>query len=53
MITKEIIDNQLFVYYNGQLIYKKWLATGQSFVFESVGMPTWSHERDKNGARNF
>ena len=33
MMTKKIIDNQLFVYYNGELIYKKWLLTGQSKVF--------------------
>lgn len=48
MITKEIIDNQLFVYYNGQLIYKKWLNTEQSVVIEKNGLLTWSHERDKN-----
>ena len=48
MITKEVVDNQLLVYYNGQLIYKKWLATGQSIVLEQTGMPTWSHERDNN-----
>ena len=46
MITKKIIDNQLFVYYNGQLIYKKWLNTGQSIVVEKYGQPTWSSERD-------
>lgn len=47
MITKEIIDNQLFVYYNGQLIYKRWLKTGESIVIEKHGPPTWAHERDK------
>jgi len=47
MITKEIINNQLFVYYNGQLIYKKWLLTGQSIVVEKNGPPTLSHERNK------
>jgi len=42
MITKEIVDNQLFVWYNGSLIYKKWLLTGVSVVFERIGYPTWN-----------
>lgn len=42
MITKEIVDNQLFVWYNGSLIYKKWLLTGVSIVFEHIGCPTWN-----------
>ena len=48
MFTKEIINNQLFVYYNGQLIYKKWLLTGHSIVVEKYGPPTWSYERKIN-----
>jgi hypothetical protein len=48
MITKEIIDNQLFVYHNGRLIYKKWLNTGVSIVCEKHGGPTWSWERDND-----
>ena len=47
MIYKEIKDDQLLVYHNGILIYKKWLKTSQSVVFEKVGCPTWSHERDE------
>ena len=47
MITKEIKDNQLFVYQNGKLIYKKWLSNGNSVIFEKYGSPTWKHERDK------
>jgi hypothetical protein len=50
MIYKEIIDNQLFVYYNGVLFYKKWLLTQQSVVLEKYGFPTWSFERDENEA---
>ena len=34
--TKEIKENQLYVYMNGKLIYKKWLATGQSMVFDKM-----------------
>jgi hypothetical protein len=35
--TKEIKDNELYVYMNGKLIYKKWLNTGQSKVFDVMG----------------
>lgn len=52
MITKETKDNQLFVYHNGLLIYKKWLDTGESVVFEKHGIPTWKHERDENDLKN-
>ena len=34
MVYKEIKDNQLYVYMNGGLLYKRWLNTGQSFVFD-------------------
>ncbi len=34
--TKETRDNELYVYMNGKLIYKKWLATGQSMVFDKM-----------------
>lgn len=33
-IDKKIEDNQLYLYQNGVLIYKKWLNTGQSKVFD-------------------
>ncbi len=32
--TKETKDNELYVYLNGKLIYKKWLKTGESKVFD-------------------
>lgn len=34
MIHKEIVDNQLYLYMNGKLIYKRWLDTGQALVFD-------------------
>lgn len=35
MIFKEITkDDELYVYMNGKLIYKKWLKTGASKVFD-------------------
>lgn len=33
-IFKEIIGKELYVYMNGKLLYKKWLETGQSLVFD-------------------
>jgi hypothetical protein len=33
-IYKEIIHDQLYVYMNGSLLYKRWLKTGQSAVFD-------------------
>ena len=33
-IHKEIIGKELYVYMNGKLLYKKWIDTGQSLVFD-------------------
>ncbi|WP_411029327.1 hypothetical protein [Spongiimicrobium sp. 3-5] len=32
--TKEKKDDELYVYMNGKLIYKRWLKTGQSKIFD-------------------
>ena len=29
-------DNELYVYLNGNLIYKKWLNTGESKIFDLI-----------------
>ena len=34
MWYKEIIQNQLFLFYNGKLIYKKWLNRNRSVIFD-------------------
>jgi hypothetical protein len=31
---KIIDNNQLYIYFNGKLIYKRWLLTGESKVFD-------------------
>jgi len=31
---KEIIGNELYLYYNNKLIYKRWLKTNQSVIFD-------------------
>ncbi|WP_181899514.1 hypothetical protein [Flagellimonas nanhaiensis] len=32
--SKEIKNDELYVYMNGKLIYKRWLKTGQSKIFD-------------------
>ena len=34
IFKKETKENELYVYMNGKLIYKKWLNTGQSKIFD-------------------
>ncbi len=34
IFKKQTKDNELYVYMNGKLIYKRWLDTGQSKVFD-------------------
>ncbi len=41
MIVKYVDDNQLYLFMNGKLIYKKWLLTGQSFVFDIIPYSKW------------
>ena len=42
MIYKQIIDNQLYLFMNGKLIYKKWFYTGQSLVFDIMAYDKYS-----------
>lgn len=42
-IWKKIVGNELYVYWNGSLIYKKWLNTGHSLIFDAYGSP-WCPE---------
>jgi len=32
-LTKEIVDNQLFIYANGILIYKRWILQDKGRMF--------------------
>ena len=32
--SKEIVNDELYIYMNGTLIYKRWLKTGQSKIFD-------------------
>lgn len=37
----EVVGNEVYVYMNGSLIYKKWLNQNNSIVFNDYGHPTW------------
>ncbi|GAB5551777.1 MAG: hypothetical protein Sapg2KO_13680 [Saprospiraceae bacterium] len=44
LITKEISkDNELYLYMNGKLIYKRWLNTGQSKVFDVMAYDKYTY----------
>ena len=44
VITKEITeDNELYLYMNGKLIYKRWLNTGQSKVFDVMAYDKYTY----------
>lgn len=37
MWNKVIADNQLFLYFKGQLIYKRWLLRDKGRIFDQIG----------------
>ena len=44
IIHKEITkDNELYLYMNGELIYKRWLNTGQSKVFDVMAYDKYTY----------
>lgn len=44
LVTKEISkDNELHLYFNGKIIYKRWLDTGQSKVFDVMAYDKYTH----------
>ena len=47
MIWKKVIDNELYILYNGVIIAKKWLDTGEMIVFEKYGPPTRTSDRNR------
>ncbi|MFY0594431.1 hypothetical protein [Roseivirga sp.] len=57
MFTKEITDNnELYLYLNGRLIYKRWLNTGQSKVFDVMAYNKYTYKSttdlDSDGTTN-
>ena len=43
MMYSEKIGNEVYVYRNGELIYKKWLNQNNSVVFNNP--PNWKHDK--------
>lgn len=43
MIWKEIRGHQLFVWWNGELIYKRWLETRASVIYDLYGPAIWNN----------
>ena len=43
MIWSEIIKDEVYVYRNGILIYKKWLKQNNSIIFNNP--PNWKHDK--------
>jgi hypothetical protein len=39
MLWSEYRDSQLFVFRNGELIYKRWDSTGRSVLLNPYGLP--------------
>ena len=40
MFWSEVKDNHVFVFYNGEMIYKKWVGSDQaSKIFDKGGLP--------------
>jgi len=39
MMWKTLHGNELFVWWNGELIFKRWLTQGYSMVFDKYGPP--------------
>jgi len=43
MVYSEKIGDEVYVYRNGMLIYKKWLSQNNSVVFNNP--PNWKHDK--------
>ncbi|RVU02383.1 hypothetical protein EOD41_00125 [Mucilaginibacter limnophilus] len=53
-VHKEIIGNELYLYMNGKLIYKRWLKTGDSKVFDVMAYDKYTlvSYRDDNSNKS-
>jgi len=45
MFHTQIIDKELYLYYNGILVFKKWLRTNQSILFCEYSLNRRFHEK--------
>jgi len=44
MMWSERKGNEIYVYRNGVLIYKKWVKENNSVIFNNYGHPSWKHD---------
>lgn len=47
-VKKEIIGDELYLYMNGELIYKRWLRTGQSKIFDIMAYDKYTYSSIKD-----
>lgn len=47
MITKQVVGKELYVFFNGKLIYKRWIDKGYGMIFEASGGNWIPSERDR------
>jgi hypothetical protein len=59
MITKEYSQNEVFIYLNGELLYKRWINHGYGKVFCNVwgnrpfsANDVWQHVTEKKDLEN-
>lgn len=45
-MTKQIIGDELYVYWHGKLIYKRWLSQRRGVIIDSYGLPWQPQWRD-------
>lgn len=45
MVVKTVIGRELYVYMNGELLYKRWLDQGHGIILQSNG---WGNFRAKD-----
>ena len=43
MMYSKVVGDEVYVYRNGQLVYKKWLKQDNSVVFNNP--PNWKHDK--------
>ena len=47
MMHVKRVGDELYVYWNGDLLYKKWLNQDRSLLFDKYGPPISNKDRDE------
>lgn len=54
-MVKKRIDNELYVYYNGSLVYKRWIDKGYGIVIDKPGFysfTSFGYLKDRDSEKN-